>query len=89
MSDNSTKPVPPPSPQQKSDTTVLLLLTFVDTTWRIAIPVLLCVGGGIWADLKFGTKPWVTLTGLVVGFGIAALLIRQQIHAVNKRSNAQ
>ena len=87
MSDNSTKPVPQPSPQQKPDTTVLLLLTFVDTTWRIAAPVLLCVGGGIWMDLKFGTKPWVTITGLIVGFGIAALLIRQQIYAVNKRSN--
>lgn len=66
---------------------MLLLLTLADTTWRIAFPVLLCVGGGIWTDLKFGTKPWVTLSGLVIGFGIAVLLIRQQIHAVNKRSN--
>lgn len=86
MSDNSTKPVPSPSPQQKSDPTMLLLLTFVDTTWRIAVPVLLCVGGGIWADLRFETKPWITLSGLVIGFAVAIALIRQQIIAVNKRS---
>ena len=60
-------------------------LQFLDTTWRVATPVLLFVGIGIYADLHLHTKPWLTLLGIVVGFAGAALLIKQQIAAVNAR----
>jgi len=32
----------------------------------------LCLGvlGGYWADGKFGTKPWLTLAGLLLGLGV-------------------
>jgi hypothetical protein len=54
-------------------------LTFADTTWRIFVPVALFVGIGLWLDLTSVTKPWLTLTGLIVGFAVAALLIRRQL----------
>lgn len=57
----------------------------LDTTWRIAVPVLLFAGVGIVADRHFGTKPWVTLSGVVVGFVFATLLVKQQLGASEAR----
>jgi F0F1-type ATP synthase assembly protein I len=53
----------------------------LDTTWRITIPVLIFAALGILADRHFGTKPWVTLSGVVVGFVFATLLVKRQITA--------
>ncbi|HEX9801797.1 MAG TPA: AtpZ/AtpI family protein [Gammaproteobacteria bacterium] len=35
--------------------------------WNLAASV--CVGGGLgyWGDRAWGTKPWLTITGLVLG----------------------
>ena len=54
---------------------------FVDTTWRIAVPVLLFAGIGLAADRGMGTKPWMTLLGVLIGFIFAVLLVKQQIVA--------
>lgn len=51
----------------------------VDTTWRMTVPVVIFAFIGIYADIKLGTKPWLTLLGVVIGFGFAVLLIKQQI----------
>jgi len=58
-----------------------LALDFMDTTWRIATPVLLFAGAGIFADVKLGTKPWLTLLGTVIGFVIAGMLVKKQLMA--------
>lgn len=60
-------------------------LQFLDTTWRIAVPVVLFAVGGIICDRHFGTKPWVTLAGMVLGFVIAGFLLKSQIAAVNRK----
>jgi hypothetical protein len=59
-------------------------VTFLDTTWRIATPVVLFTLLGIAADLHFGTKPWLTLPSVVVGFVFAILLVKRQLEAVQK-----
>lgn len=59
-------------------------MTFLDTTWRIAVPVLVFAGVGIFADLKLGTKPWITLAAVVAGFVIAGWLVKKQIEAVER-----
>lgn len=61
-----------------------IAIEFLDTTWRVAAPVLLFVGIGIFADLRLGTKPWLTLLGTAIGFVGAALLIKKQLAAVNR-----
>ncbi|HSW99076.1 MAG TPA: AtpZ/AtpI family protein [Candidatus Saccharimonadales bacterium] len=72
------------------NTTVgVLALTFLDTTWRIATPVILCTVLGIIADRKLGSKPWITLVSVVVGFGLAILLVKRQLAAVQKAENIQ
>ena len=71
-----------------------IALDFLDTTWRIAVPVVLFAGIGIFVDIKVHTKPWLTLLGLVVGLGFAGLLLKKQLAAVadrdkhNKKDNA-
>lgn len=45
------------------------------TTWRIAVPVIIGSGLGIFLDLRLGTKPWLTLLGVLLGFTLAGLLI--------------
>jgi len=62
-----------------------IALDLADTTWRIATPVLLFAGLGIFIDIKAHTKPWVTLLGLVIGFVFAGLLLKKQLAAVEKR----
>lgn len=62
-----------------------IALDLLDTTWRIAAPVLLFASFGIFIDIKAHTKPWATLLGLVIGFVFAALLLKKQLAAVEKR----
>lgn len=56
----------------------------LDTAWRIAIPVVLFAGAGIFLDKKLNIAPWSTLAGALVGFVIAGLLIKQQLQAVQR-----
>jgi F0F1-type ATP synthase assembly protein I len=62
----------------------ILALTFLDTTWRIATPVILFTVLGIIADRKLGSKPWITLLCVVIGFVFAVLLVKRQLAAVQK-----
>ena len=61
---------------------ILLLGTMADTTWRMFVPT---IGGlllGFWADASWGTRPWLTILGLILGTAITALLIRKQLRSV-------
>lgn len=60
---------------------------FLDTTWRIAIPVVIFAAVGIFIDIKLESKPWCTLSGTVIGFVIAGLLLKQQLTAVERKDN--
>lgn len=61
-------------------------LTLLDTTWRIAVPVILFAGLGIFADRSLGTKPWLTLLAVVIGFVFAGLLLKKQLEASERES---
>lgn len=58
-----------------------LLLSMADTTWRMFVPAVIFVGLGLWADLSWGTKPWLTVLGAVIGLAAGIMLIRQQLRA--------
>ena len=60
-----------------------IVQSFADTTWRIAVPVVGMTMLGIYVDTHYGTKPWLTLTGTVIGFVLAGLLVKRQIKAVS------
>ena len=67
----------------------IIAVTFLDTTWRIAVPVILFAALGIWADRSFGSKPWLTLLAVVVGFVFAGLLLKRQLDAVAKQEKTK
>jgi hypothetical protein len=56
-----------------------LIVSMADTTWRMFVPPAVLVPAGLWADLKWGTKPWLTLVGLLVGLSLSVLLVRAQL----------
>ena len=37
----------------------------------IVAALVLCIGGGVWLDSRFGTSPVLTLTGVVLGLAAA------------------
>ena len=73
-----------PRPPQNSSTVILLLSTIGDTTWRMFVPTLGGTGLGLWVDAQANTTPWLGLTGLGIGIGITALLMRQQFKNVKE-----
>lgn len=64
-----------------------LAIDLLDTAWRIAIPVLLFAGAGIFIDRQIGSKPWCTLLGTVIGFVVAGWLVKKQLDAATEQEN--
>ena len=73
---NNSSPAPK-APRKPSDFNVVAELT--DTTWRMAVPVLIFAGIGLLIDKAVDTAPWLTLLGMLIGFYFAALLVKQQL----------
>ncbi len=71
-----------PTPPTKS-TVILLLGTIGDTTWRMFVPTIGLTVAGVYADKSFGTKPWLSAIGVVLGAVIAGLLVKRQLQKVN------
>ena len=46
-------------------------LRLVGVGWFIGLSILLGILGGYWLDGKFGTKPIITIVGLVLGMVVA------------------
>jgi hypothetical protein len=62
-----------------ADGTMQLILSMADTTWRMFTPPAIFVPAGIWADLHWHTKPWLTLLSAVLGLGVSVLLVKKQL----------
>ena len=79
-----------PSPIKKGDepslppkhSTVLLMLTIADTTWRLFVPLVGATILGLWIDRQIGTKPWLMIIAMILGATTAYLLVRTQIKKV-------
>ncbi len=67
---------------QPEASTFALLASMADTTWRMFTPPALLVSGGLWIDLHWGTKPWMTALATVVGLALSILLVRAQLRRV-------
>lgn len=58
--------------------------TLIDTSARLFIPSVGGTVGGLWLDLRIGTKPWFTIIGVLLGTLVAFSLVYLQIKAINK-----
>lgn len=76
------KQKPETSAPSNHPTVALLIGTALDTTWRMFIPT---IGGtvlGVMIDRNFGSTPLATIIGVVIGVGLAGLLIYRQLKKV-------
>ena len=73
--DHTDKPHEP----AKTDSSLGLIVSMADTTWRMFTPPAIVVPIGIFADNKLGTGPWLTLLCVPVGLALSALLIKKQL----------
>ena len=61
---------------------LLLIGTFLDTTWRLFLPTIGGTVAGIWIDNSFDTKPFATVAGVTIGALLAFFLIYIQLKKV-------
>ena len=66
------------------DTVRVLLGTIGDTTWRMFVPSVGFTLLGVWLDSVFGLKPWLMIVGIILGFAMAAILVKRQVDEANR-----
>ncbi len=66
-----------------------LALDLLDVTWRIAVPVVLLAGAGIFVDNKLGTGPLLTFVGVIAGFVAAVRLVKEQLLVAEHEDDLQ
>lgn len=62
----------------------LLLLTALDTTWRMFVPTLGGLFIGIGLDKLLSTVPTITIICLVLGASLSTFLVFSQLRALKK-----
>jgi F0F1-type ATP synthase assembly protein I len=63
---------------------VLIIMTALDTTWRLFAPTLGGVFLGIWLDSIYNTAPIWTIICLIVGTVLSIVLVLRQLNNVRK-----
>jgi F0F1-type ATP synthase assembly protein I len=56
-----------------------MLWSIADTTWRMFTPAAIFVSAGLVGDIRFHTRPWLTIVGAIAGLGMAIMLVRSQL----------
>ena len=84
----SSKPTSGTAKVPNSGTTLLILGTIANTTWRMFTPVIVLLIVGMQLDKRLGHRPLWSLAGVVLGFAIAVWLVYMQYHQV-ATTNAQ
>ena len=74
-------------PSQSTDHQLLIVGTFLDTTWRMFVPILATTLLGYVVDKQLDSLPVYVLVGLGVGVLVSALLVWQQYKAVKRSSS--
>lgn len=89
MKQAAVRPTTPPRDTANPFALGVVVVDLLDTTWRIAVPVVLGAGVGIFVDRRLGTKPWLTLLLTVVGFVVAGVLVKRQLDAVARKEQEE
>lgn len=75
-----------PAGPAKDSSSLVLVSSIADTTWRMFVPTVGFTLLGVWGDSILSTKPWLMFAGIVVGVIFAVLLVRRQIQSLKKDS---
>lgn len=71
-------------PNSSTGSTMLIVGTFLDTTWRMFIPILLFSLGGYAVDKSFDAMPVATIAGICIGMVLSGVLVYQQYMKLKK-----
>lgn len=75
----ATKPKVRNGKKTEADTTSLMMQTIIGTTWRMFVPTIGLTLVGLSIDMMVGTRPWMTISGICLGFAGAFALVWLQI----------
>lgn len=71
-----------PAKYTKNKVAVVLMGTFIDTTWRMFLPTIGLMLIGMWIDNMLGTKYIFMILLFISGCLLAALLVRKQLKKI-------
>ena len=77
----------PSQPNDSTENQLLIVGTFLDTTWRMFVPILVTTLIGYGIDKIYATRPTGVLLGLVAGVVLSIALVYQQYKKVKHGSN--
>ena len=72
-------------PPTKRESWLLVLGAAGQIGWMIAVPAVLFVMGGAWADGYFGTKPIFTLAGIPLALTVSAVAVWRVIRQLQSQ----
>lgn len=58
---------------------------YLDLGWRIAVTLVLFTGGGFLLDRHWGTLPWLTLVGGLLGIGSVFAQLFRLVEKLNEK----
>jgi hypothetical protein len=80
MHDNTGKKSKPNEAAQRKDV-ISLVSSMAETTWRMFGPPAALLPLGLWADISWRTKPWLTIAAAFVALGLSVVLVRLQLRS--------
>lgn len=81
----ATKPKVRNGKKTEADTTSLMMQTIIGTTWRMFVPTIGLTLVGLSIDMMVGTRPWMTISGICLGFAGAFALVWLQIARIKSQ----
>ena len=74
---------------KKSEAEVSLLMakTVAGTTWRMFVPTIGFTLVGLAADYCYGTKPWLMVAGIALGFAVSFSLVWLQVAQIRSQES--
>jgi len=61
---------PPPSPAAVVARLLREAAPYIAAAWTVGAGLLVGVLGGRWLDQRWGTRPWLTMLGLILGIAV-------------------
>lgn len=73
--------------KSEADTSVLMMKTVAGTTWRMFVPTIGFTLVGLVADYYYGTKPWLMVAGIALGFAVSFSLVWLQVAQIRRQES--
>ena len=73
-----------PNPPNDRRPPLVVAMQMVSQITSIAVTMVLPAGLGYWGDISFGTKPWLTVAGAVLGGIVGMMELLQFVKSADK-----